>query len=190
MGHAIDYFTTDKRSEIMAIAEEFAFYNVDRGENRSGSYHGRMTIHDDIICECYNDAVSKIESLDRGFYDDHAIRFKDKDSLPPNRTMLSLQERMKKNRKEKHDYDEAHSICNRKSKFVSCPKCESKLSVKYMRGDRCPLCQTELRAQYILDRLIKYDNDYSELRAKYNEAVRNRKDKCKTRWLIKVEVHC
>ena len=39
------------------------------------SYHGNMTIHDDIICNSYEDAKEKIDSLDKGFYDDHAVKY-------------------------------------------------------------------------------------------------------------------
>lgn len=190
MGHAIQYFTTEKKKEILSIAEEFAYYNVDRQENPTGSYHGRMTIHDDIICDSYNDAVSKIDMLDRGFYDDHAVRYKDKDSLPPTKSMQTLKERMNKNRADKKEYAEQHSVGNRKSAFVGCPKCESKLVTKYLRSERCPLCGSELRAEYIINRLNKYDEDYKKMELKYQKMVKERKGKCKTKWLFKVEVHC
>lgn len=75
MGHVTDYIIVNKKENIWAEAEDFAFYNTDREENPSGSYHGTLTIHNDILCDSYDDAVEKINSLDRGFYDDHAVRF-------------------------------------------------------------------------------------------------------------------
>ena len=190
MGHSIEYFTTDKRSEIMAIAEEFAWCNVHRQENHSGSYHGNMHIHDDIICESYDDAMKKIDELDRGWYDDHAVRFKDKSSLKPNKAMLTIKEKMQKNRDEKNAYYDTHSVHSRKSAFAGCPNCQSKISIKHLRGDRCPVCGKDMRADYIIERLKKYDSDYSTLVAKYKDIERNRKEKCKVLWLIKAEVHC
>ena len=77
-----------------------------------------------------------------------------------------------------------------KSAFVGCPKCESKLATKYLRSERCPLCSTELRAEYIINRLNKYDEDYKEMELKYQKMIKERKGKCKTKWLFKVEVHC
>ena len=73
MGHAVEYFTANKRSDIMRIAEEFAFYNTDRGENPTGDYHGNMTIHDNVVCESYMQAYEKINQWDTGFYSDHAV---------------------------------------------------------------------------------------------------------------------
>lgn len=190
MGHAIEYFTTDKRSEIMNIARDFAMYNVDRQENPSGSYHGRMTIHDDIICDSYDDAVKKIEALDNGWYDDHAVKYKAKESLPPNKAMLEIKKRIEKNREDCREYEKQHSVKNRKAEFVSCPYCLSKLRRFNLRGERCPVCGKELRAKYILERIGKYDQDWVELNDKYNEIEKNRKEKCPIRWVFKVEVHC
>lgn len=190
MSHAIDYFITDKRSDIMKIADDFAYCNVDRYENPDGRYHGRMTIHDDIICESYTDALEKIQRLDNGWYDDHAVRYKDKDSLKPNKTMLAIESKMEKLLADKQKYEEEHSVKNRKSKFVGCQQCGSKLSVEHLRREYCPVCGTDLRADYILERLDKYDADYKALAQKYHEVVKNRKDKCPLRWLVKVEVHC
>ena len=75
--HIIDYIAVDKKKDIMPTAFEFAYWNVDEYENPSRSYHGRMTIHDDIICPNREEAVKRIEKLDNGWYDDHAVKYKD-----------------------------------------------------------------------------------------------------------------
>ena len=55
MGHAIGggflRATTKEAAmrEGLAAAEEFAFYNVDRGENASGSYHGNFRFYDKVF---------------------------------------------------------------------------------------------------------------------------------------------
>ena len=190
MGHAVQYITTDKRSEIMNVANEFAFYNVDRGENPSGSYHGGMTIHDKPVCESYDDAVEFIEKHDRGFYDDHAVQYKEKSALKPTKQMLALNERIKKVVADRYDYMEKHAVKNRKSEFAGCKNCGSKIAVKYMRRDCCPVCGTDLRADYIKERIKKYNDDIELMQKKYKELEKNQKGKCPVRWLVKVEVHC
>ena len=77
MGHAITFEVVENRKDIMAVARNFAFYNTDRGENYNGSYHGNMTIHDNIICDNIEQAENKINQLDNGWYDDHAVQFYD-----------------------------------------------------------------------------------------------------------------
>ena len=190
MGHAIEYFSVADRKEIMQTAEEFAYYNVDRQENPSGSYHGMMTIHDDIICESYEDAIAKIDSLDSGFYDDHAVRYKDKDALKPTKQMLAEKARAEKIANDRYEYMDKHSILNRKAKFVGCKKCESKLAVEHLKSNSCPVCGAELRADYIVERLKKYDADYKKSLQKYQELKKKQTGKCPIRWAFKVEVHC
>lgn len=190
MGHAIEYFSVSDRKEIMQTAEEFAYYNVDRQENPSGDYHGTMTIHDDIICESYEDAIAKIDSLDRGFYDDHAVRYKDKSALKPTKQMEALKARMMKNIENGRGYADEHSVKRRKSEFAGCKKCGSKIAIKHMRTERCPVCGNDLRPEYVIERLKKYNVDLEKMRKQYAELEKNQKGKCPIRWAFKVEVHC
>ena len=113
--HTISYITVEKRSDIMKAAQEFAYYNVDRIENPSRSYHGGMTIHDTPVCESYQDAQGFIELRDKGFYDDHAVQYKDKGALKDTKQMTALLERISKQRKDREEYEKTHSVKTRKS---------------------------------------------------------------------------
>ena len=190
MGHAVEYYTTDKKSEIIEIAKEFAFYNTDRGENPTGSYHGNMTVHDRPICESYEDAVERISEWDTGWYSDHAVQYKDKSKLKPTKQMESLKAKEEKLRAERKRYIDKHSLKERKAEFIGCSKCESKIAKKYLMGNRCPVCGTDLRAGYILERVSKYDTDIAETKRQYAELQKKQSGKCPVRWLVKVEVHC
>ena len=190
MGHAVDYFTTNKRSEIMAIAEEYAFYNTDRGENPTGSYHGRMTIHDKPICESYDEAHDFICRNDNGWYDDHAVQYKDKSALAPTKAMLANKEKARKLMADKKAYEEKHDPRARKAEYIGCKTCGSKLSREYLRGNKCPMCGTDLRADYVVERIAKYNADYKKLLEQYMEMESKQKGKCPIKWLVKIEVHC
>lgn len=188
--HAVEYLTVGKKSEIMPAAAEFAFYNTDRGENPGGGYHGRMTVHDSPVCESYEEAKAFIEDHDNGWYDDHAVRYKDKSKLKPTKQMETLRARMQKNIADKHKYRETHSVSNRKSEFAGCKHCGSRLAVKHLRTNRCPVCGGNLLPEYVLQRLNKYDNDLDKMRKQYELLERNQKGNCPVKWLVKVEVHC
>lgn len=190
MGHVIDYLTVDKRSDIMKAASAFASRNVDRGENPSGSYHGNMHIHDTPICESYEEAEDMIRQLDTGWYSDHAVRFYDKSSLKPTKQMTALEERKKKLILARDEYKKEHSIQNRKSEFVGCKECRSKISAKHLRNHFCPVCGKDLWADYILERIKKYNADIKDVEKQYNELQKKQTGKCPIRWLVKVEVHC
>ena len=186
MGHAINYYSVAKRSEIMKVAEQHAMHYTDIQENPNGNYHGNMTIHDDIICESREEAEAVIESLDRGWYDDHAVRYKIE--TEPTKQMLGEKARGERIMQAKLDYEEKHSLFNRKSKTVKCKHCESVLTISYLSDYKCPVCNTDLRADYIVERIKKYIEEYKDSLRRYNEL--KDKQKCPTMWLVKVEVHC
>lgn len=146
-----------------------------------------MTIHDDIVCDNIEDAVAFINSHDSGFYDDHAVRFKERKSS--SKKIETLKERCEKIGRIKVEFAKKHSVQNRTSSFISCPKCKSRLSLAYLRGEHCPLCNADLRAQSTIDQIDKYNAKQLELSKKIEEE----KKKCaltgKCKWLVKVEVH-
>lgn len=189
MSHAVDYFTVEKRSEIIPSAEEYAFYNTDREENPCGSYHGNMTIHNDI-CESYDDAMEFIEKHDSGWYSDHAVQYKDKSELKPTKQMENLKARMHKNTDDRNEYQKKHSVRNRKAEFSRCEKCGSRIATGYMKSNRCPVCGHDMRAEYIIERLAKYDEDFKKMQQQYKELEKKQTGKCPIKWLVKVEVHC
>ena len=57
-------------------------------------YHGNLTIHNNFICDSYEDAYDKIESLIRRSYDDYAVKFYDIDSLKKTKALIRLEERL------------------------------------------------------------------------------------------------
>lgn len=74
MGHSINYFSCANADLKKALKRRLT--TAYDPEETSG-YHGNMHIHKDIICKDYAEAVKTIERLDRGWYDDHAVRYKE-----------------------------------------------------------------------------------------------------------------
>lgn len=75
MGHSIgylEYHCSTSEKQILKDLNRFAFDS----EETSG-YHGGLVFHKDIVCKNRDEAVKKIEELDNGWYDDHAVYFKD-----------------------------------------------------------------------------------------------------------------
>ena len=190
MGHAVDYITVDKRSEIMPAAEEYAFYNTDRGENPHGTYHGNMHIHDSPICESWEDAKGRIEGWDLGFYSDHAVQFKDKSALKPTKQMEDVKRQIAETRAKKDKFIEEHMPNRVKAEFIGCKNCNSKIAKKYLKYTHCPVCRADLRPKSTIELIEGYDEKIAELRKKYSELQKKQTGKCPVKWLVKVEVHC
>ena len=74
MSHALKYLVyhcsvSEKR--ILKDLNEFAY-----DPQETSGYHGNMKFHKDIICKNEEEAIEKIRQLDKGWYDDHAVMFK------------------------------------------------------------------------------------------------------------------
>lgn len=74
MGHSINYFSC-ANADLNKAMKRYLATAYDPQE--SSGYHGNMHVHKNIICENYEEAEKMIQRLDRGWYDDHAVRFKD-----------------------------------------------------------------------------------------------------------------
>ena len=192
MGHAINYLTCNKRSEIMAGCKEFAFYNTDRGEHPDGSYHGYMTILDnEPIKKSYEDACEYLKEVSKNrSVQDYAVRYYDINALKDSAKAVALTARLHKNRNEKMEYAKKHAVKHHKAAQVGCKNCNSKISTKFLHSDICPVCGKDLRATYITDRLKKYDDDYQTLYRQLREEREKKAKKAPVKWCYKVEVHC
>lgn len=71
IGHRIYHCSTSEK-QILKDLNSFAY----DPEETSG-YHGNLTFHKDIVCRNAEEAYQKLEELDKGWYDDHAVYFKD-----------------------------------------------------------------------------------------------------------------
>lgn len=75
MSHAIrhlDYHCSVSKKQILKDINSFAY-----DPQESSGYRGGLVFHDDIVCKTREEAMEKLASLDRGWYDDHAVFYKD-----------------------------------------------------------------------------------------------------------------
>lgn len=75
MGHCIGYLEFPCRTsekQIMKFLNGFAFDPME-----TSRYHGNLKFHKALVLSNRMEAEKTIKSLDRGWYDDHAVMFKD-----------------------------------------------------------------------------------------------------------------
>lgn len=74
MSHAIRhlvYHCSVSEKRILKDLNAFAYDPQERS-----NYHGNLKFHRDIICKSEEEAYNKLQELDKGSYDDHAVFFK------------------------------------------------------------------------------------------------------------------
>ena len=74
MSHAVRYLSFHCSVSKRQILKEINSFAYDPQE--SSGYHGNLTFHDDIICKDYEEAEEKLAQLERGWYYDHAVIFR------------------------------------------------------------------------------------------------------------------
>ena len=75
MSHAIkylDYHCSTSEKAILKDVNRFAY----DPEETSG-YHGNLTFHKEPVYKTREEAEKAIEKLDRGWYDDHGVRYRE-----------------------------------------------------------------------------------------------------------------
>lgn len=75
MSHQIRYLTYHCSTSEKAILKDLNRFAYDPLETIG--YHGNLKFHRDIVCKNEDEAREKITQLDNGWYDDHAVFFKD-----------------------------------------------------------------------------------------------------------------
>jgi hypothetical protein len=184
--HNIHYITCDENANRKGIMADIAEHAREDGDG----YSSRFTWHDNIPpYESYEKAEEAIKMLDRGFYDDHAVRFYDYSKAEKTAKMAEYEAKVIELWEGKKKYAQEHSVHTFQAKFIGCPKCESKLNKQYFRGNNCPLCQTSLLSKTTLDKLKWYDEKIADYRNRIEEEKRKQKKKAVIKWLIKYEYH-
>lgn len=139
------------------------------------------------VCKNYKEAEKWIEQNDKGWYDQLAVKY----YSPIDTKTAKLDELDKKIREAYKVFDERNGVCypkTRTSEFIGCGKCKSRMASKYLSGNFCPVCHTDLRPETMIKSI-------EAARTKWENAQKNRAEyvdkhsKKEIRWLVKIEYH-
>lgn len=195
MGHLIAHEIAESKERILSIAEEFAFYNSDREENPTGSYHGHLTIHSNMRpFETQEDAYNYLQRICTRSYDDHAVPFYEPKEPQTNKKVQDLQRRIEETFTKHNELDQKSWVGYRTSAFIGCQNCKSKINREYLRNEdnHCPCCNSDLRPPSTLERLANYNIKIRELnkRLHLEQTKANKQAPQNVMWLVKLEIHC
>ena len=73
IGHRVYHCSTSEKA-ILKDLNSFAY-----DPQETSGYHGNIKFHRDIVCKNEDEAYKVIEKLDKGWYDDHAVKYWTKD---------------------------------------------------------------------------------------------------------------
>lgn len=189
MGHYVDgcflKATTKEAAmkEGLAAAQEFAFYNVDRYENPSGTYHGRFRYYDRIF-NSVDEALDFFDSL--GFYKDGVVRIR----VVSESAQAKYSNKVSSINKKRLEFLELvrEKFKERTSKTVGCKKCGTRIDSQTALNSNlyCPICGNWLVSNTTKERYAKFDEQLEDAKAKY---IKDCSESKKMRYFAKFEVH-
>lgn len=195
MGHEVIHFEFDENEDkgmMIATAEDQAIYASDMRDGLPSSI--RFLEENTYIDK--EEAYGAIRKLDRDHYDQLAVKFISYEDVKETKTIINLGDRIARMNDSLIDYKSKSSIKNRKSQYVGCTKCGSKINKDYVKDlgynwNRCPLCMEDLSSETVKASLANKEDKIAELQDDLADKRRlnQRKGKKSVKWLVKIEYH-
>lgn len=188
MSHNVNYSVyAENVNKDRVQAEWDAVARVEgRGEGSSGlpeKIRWFVPIMDNI-----EEAKEYIRIHDSGDYAQLAVRFR----MPAERSKKTaeLEERLSITRGKFQALNQKPHFAGVKSEFVGCKNCGSRIATKYLKGNFCPVCHTDMRPETVRKRLNILSENIEKAEKAYQEGIRADAKKSKTvKWLVKTEYH-
>lgn len=208
MGQARNFVVGESKMVIKGQAEVWASYEADRRENPSGSYHGDMTFVSDMIFDSEKEAVEWLNNKSDRTRRDWAVKFYERKTVDMGDIFTDIKNQLDKCHESNMTILEKNGIHSRKSNFVSCKNCSSKLNREYIvkknpitgfdkmynlvRANKCPVCSAFLISDTVVNRIEKNNDKIRELEDKREATTtqsRLGEKTGKTLWIAVVNVH-
>ena len=190
MGHSINHHVYNMdvdKGKVLAEIERIA------EEQGDGGYLANLTWHEGTVYHNRGAAEDAIERFGgyRGDYSDHAVLFLDLEAVKGIKAVDALNTRIGLEIEKRDKYVNANLVRDRKSAFIGCPKCGSKIAREYIpKTNVCPLCRTDLRSDTVKKRVQAYDERIQALRMRREAELQKAEKMAPVRWLVKFEFHC
>ena len=199
MSHNIsyrDYAENVDRAKVKADLDHYVSME-DWQEGCSGLYHPIRWLDSHPICGSSEEAEERIKELDRGDYDNLAVRYYVKREI----TAATYEKACRAVDNAQKAYNELKKkveadFHNQKSELIGCKKCGSKLSHKYLDKPVCPPCRNgllsptaETRLQNAKAKIAAAQQKQKEERDKVTKRMQKFQKGAEVRWLVKFEYH-
>lgn len=187
MGHAIMHHTYPSTWTLKQVVDDVINY-VQHNGDRYGTDRVRMPTEE--VFDTYADAEAYISRVDRHDYDGIAVKYLDFTGVEDTPKIKELRAKITETHQKREEYIRTHSVKTQKAAYIGCQSCGSKLNKEKLRGERCPLCSTDLRAASTLERIASFATRIEEYDKKITQERLKQKKKAKVKWLVKFEYHC
>lgn len=150
------HLTSQLSNDDLSDRNEYVYNNPKI--NARGAADRFHIVRPDYIC-------ANIDEAKRYPSSDYAIKYYDTENTPKSR---NIHKRLEKEIAKLENYKKAHNARNRKSAFVGCPHCKSKINREYI-GDnnKCGVCGYDFYSNTDKDKIMVYKKTIDYLTKEY-----------------------
>lgn len=194
--HSIEFFDFEEgKVSEKEIQDRMNAYSVKHSDNS-------CVLPNDIsflkaVFNTRKDAEEYLDKMAEGrFYPELAVQYRDISGMKMGKEKEKLLRKLDEARGALCDLERRQHYCKdtTNAKLISCRKCESRLAVAYLRGNRCPVCNTDLRPESVIARRDalrqKLDDLSKEILELDRATVQKAKEGIKVKWLVRIDYHC
>ena len=193
MSHNIEYYSYPITKKQSVIENELQAYAVRKTyEEGGGGLYRSIRWYEDV-CNDYASAKVFLDTHDKGWYDQLAVKFNHFDKPLTSNRLSDLEAKASETRKKLHELESKVAFAEFKSQYISCKKCGSKLNKDYIKRNFCALCGNDMRSDTTKNAIARLKEKVEALEKAIREektklAVKKAKE-AKVYWLVKIEYH-
>lgn len=191
--HNIEYYSYPVTKKQTAIESELQAYAKRQtyGEGGGGLYHSIRWL--DYVCDDYESAQKFLESNDKGWYDQLAVKFKHFDKPLSSKRLDELKAQLSEINRKLRELESYVPFKEFKAQYVSCKNCGSKLNKDYIKRNNCVVCGYDMRSDTTKNAISRLTEKTKSLDKAIQEeekklALKKAKE-AKVYWLVKIEYH-
>lgn len=193
MSHNIEYYTYPATKKQTAIESELQAYAKRKTYEEGGGGLPRSIRWLDFVCDNYESAKAFIESKDRGWYDQLAVKYKHFDKPITSKKLTELEAQLSEARNKLRELESKVAFTEFKAQYISCKNCGSKLNKDYIKRNNCVVCGYDMRPDTTKNAIARLKDKVKTLETAIREEARKVAQKkakeAKEYWLVKIEYH-
>lgn len=190
MGHSIEFFTYDEKKKKSEILDELSTYVSHATWQEGGHGISKIRWYDSEVLPDYAAAEEFLDNHDKGWYDQLAVRYKEKDTNYTTKKLTEMKSRCSALYKQYHTFANKVVASDFKSQFIGCKYCNSKINKDYLKTNYCPVCQHDMRSETNLKKIAAMKQKLKELESQIRlEEQKMAQKHGKVKWLVKIEYH-
>lgn len=184
--HNICYVDLDGKKTIRDVR-----WYVGDAVSHSGDGYGTESVTDLGVFDNYESARQAIEKKDSNgsWYGGYAAKYYDYSTAKKTKAMSDLEAKIADVIEKRKTFTNEHMPNAVKAELITCKHCGSKIAKKFLHTTSCPVCRTDMRPEYVMEKIKGYEQKERELRKKIEDEKEKQKKCRKEMWLVKYEYH-